>query len=341
MSDSCHSSHILIIISLIIVIIFISQLNLTQLSSSFLSSSSHVKVERPPKEFYYLSTQEGIIAHLRYLQVLSYIANYYNRLIILTPFTSIHYPDLDSVNLCDYFDFPSHIRCTTTSHIDILTSKRCIYTGFSKLNNDSGIPRYIHINRTNDFHYDKIECLAGQVLYTSGHFPRDKISHSQIVDQGFFRIKEKYKVLFFSAKSTLLGNNSVYAVSHWRRGDQLDNRCKMVNGQSINCKTADDMIQEFEKRLKIKAKSNYSEVIFKYVATNEENRTTLSYLQTRGLKLFGDIENGMDIQQLKSLTSVVRFLIDLMLMCDATYYVSWGHTLVFHYVDYCRKTGVF
>lgn len=306
-------------------------------NNTIISNTSNV-ILTSSSPMYYLSTQEGLIAHLRYIQALSAVAKYYDRRILLVPFSSIHYPDVPDVNLCDYFHFPNHISCINDSSVSLLQQMDCVYTGYSQYNSDSGIPRFIKVERTNNFDFKTVDCLAGQILYHSGNFPRGKISVQSLFEQGFFKIIHKYRILLQDAVNILRNKNSanstVIAVTHWRRGDELETRCKRGKNSTVNCGTAYTLMEHFEKKIQLDLRPSNDKFLVKYVATNERNVEHLNPLWEHGYTSFKSLEIS---QKFQNLDSVARFLIDLMLMCSADYFISWGYTLVYHYTTYCRR----
>ncbi len=50
----------------------------------------------------------------------------YNRVLVLAPFTSEHYKDVGWIHLCDYFDFPDNIVCTSEKPVDIVSRMPCV-----------------------------------------------------------------------------------------------------------------------------------------------------------------------------------------------------------------------
>ena len=324
-----------------------------------IQSINSTKVLRPKKDsFYYISTDEGLLSHYRQLEIIWNMANAVNRYLRIVPFHSKHYPGLDNIQMCDIFVLPSNITCDTKNQTQVFNTKNCIFTGLLFPSIRYGFPADLPVSK--DFQYSNVSCVSGFINMNIGRTP--PFTRHTMLRMPIFQ--EKYLKLLPIIRNILkvVTNNTEYMLVHWRRGDQLEFRCagnkndpdkqnntlkliskdnsrrKLVDkgrfDHSVNCASAKDFYNE----VKIVAKQQFQleKPILTYIATNEQNSDSLSYLKNKKYKLFNDIKEGLIKELNLNLTVLDEFVIELMLMCDATYYIAWGESSIHHFVNKCR-----
>lgn len=312
----------------------------TKKTKSSSKTSKKVVISNPQKRtdtLYYISTDEGILSHLRQLEILWNIANSVGKKLIVVGFQSHHYPNLKNILLCDYFLLPSNITCTSQNSTEIFNQEKCIYTGHIFPPKHYKFPTSLETSQT--FRYEDINCIAGGIVATIGVY--DAWHRSRLVKKPFFH--EKYqKILPYIRKYLGLGSSDEnYAVVHWRRGDQLKTRCIKYNDNkkhvstdtSVNCGSAEEFVVGLNQ---IMSQHLKSEVLLTYISTNEEDKSNIMYLKSKKYRLYSDI--GGDLLEKFPETNVLDiFMYELMLMCDAKYYFAWGESSVHQFVHKCRN----
>ena len=97
---------------------------------------------------------------------------------------------------------------------------------------------------------------------------------------------------------------------HWRRGDQLSERCRKGGvDNSLNCKDAREFLA-YVRNMKLLDKSVTS---FLYVATNEGDVKILQEFEKEGIFTWWTLAKGYNFK----MKSIEMFIIELQLMIDA------------------------
>ena len=299
--------------------------------------------------YYLIPTREGLAVQLLSLNnAYVRVVKSYNRVLVLVPFTSEHYKDIGWVHLCDYFHLPDNVVCTSETPVDIVTRMPCVVDCSNKdwpCHQDPKIflnPNFDMESRSNDFemivrgtnHMDVDQCG----LYVS----EDTSRKSE-----FFQLKPKeqwvgmFKLIkrVLQIQATTLSNNSSfilmnstknvsggnisgssgnsnyvpvekYTVLHWRRGDQLSERCRKGGvDNSLNCKDSGEFLA-YVNSMKLLDKSVTS---FLYVATNEGDVKILKEFEEHGIYTWWTLARGYNFK----MKSIEMFIIELQLMIDA------------------------
>jgi hypothetical protein len=314
------------------------------LFSLFLISRSilrDVSEQRSSNVFFYIQSNEGLIAHLRELATLSDITSIYAKRIIALPFMSKHYADIGSasINICEIFVLPSTITCANISISKLLADNTCYYSGYHKLPYE--LAKYKQSSRlvqSRSFRYRDASCFIGGLNYSVGVYDENKLI-KQPLGIRIFTIQEKYLKLHDQIKE-LLSLTDKFIVIHWRRGDQLTTRCDSNKASSlhydtsVNCEDARKFLMRSTENLRLFVKDYHSYSI--YVATNEEDEESLSTIETSTtFRLFKSIKEK--VTKLIELNSINAFMIDLVLMCHANYYMAWGQSSIHRYVAGYRQ----
>jgi hypothetical protein len=117
-----------------------------------------------------------------------------------------------------------------------------------------------------------------------------------------------------------------YTVIHWRRGDQLETRCK--NGDhSFNCVDVKEflhMIDSITRPLMVIQTPIY-------IATNEMDKEIHRVLNQSSLYTMNSFKNIININN-----SFEEFLVDLMMMCKARYLFLGGYSTIHRWLESCR-----
>jgi len=308
--------------------------------STCIASKSNKEKEKPIADyFYYVPTDEGIVAHLRQYDMLWNIARVVNRTVRIVGFSSLHYPDVKNINLCQHFLLQKPIECVDDLPETVLSTNNCIFTGAQHTPQHYGFDPEMPVDKK--FNYSTIECIAGPVSLESGVYPPMVRAHS--LEEGVF--SEKYYRLLPTIRNLLsIKEDSEYSMVHWRRGDQLLMRCPRPNhvvakgreDHTVNCATVEVFYKKIAENKKLFCDSKSSKQLITYVATNEKNETQLNYLKSNKIKLFGDIHSGLQEQGIH-LTTIEEFTIELILMCQATYVFAWGESSIHRFLYNCRS----
>jgi hypothetical protein len=299
-------------------------------------------LEFNPSPIYYLSTNEGLISHFRQLEILWNFAESVNRSIVAVKFYSHHYRHVP-VSICDIFVLPSSISCSMADNRTIIEEKQCVFTGIL-----STSMRYYGVSLAIDSNISmaKQECIAGFISQAIGYPVYQQ--RMKLLNYPFFT--DKYRRFLPIIYKTLgLTGSSEYAVAHWRRGDQVtkctDNlgadgkplRVKRVRRRidnSVNCGNASEFLQRFYGDIDTYVATPPEELLL-VVCTNERNDTHLEYLRSHGVVLFDVIHDGLAALGYE-LNDLDQFVVELMVMCDATYLFAWGDSSSHNFFHYCR-----
>lgn len=77
-----------------------------------------------------------------------------------------------------------------------------------------------------------------------------------------------------------------------------------------------------------------------YVATNEHNITQLDSLRRNGFTLFGDLlhpNSHVNKTQLEALTPQEKYVLELMLMCRSSCFITFGKSTSRMFLEKCRE----
>ena len=271
--------------------------------------------------YYLIPTKEGLAVNLISLNhVYTQVVKTYSKVLVLVPFTSDHYKDSGWIRLCEYFELPEGIVCTSEYPVDVVSRIPCTVDCSNNVwpcHKDEKI--FLNINfdlelRSTEFplitkaKYNFEKDVCG--LYVSEDFSR-KADWFRIVPKkkyvGIFQLIRQ--ILYFHSgmsSSSTLG----YTVLHWRRGDQLSERC--VNGidSSLNCMNSTDVVK-YVNNMKLLDKNVTS---FLYLATNERNKTVLEFLHDQGVYSWWTFYKKYNF----NLRSIEMFILELQLMLDAS-----------------------
>ena len=122
---------------------------------------------------------------------------------------------------------------------------------------------------------------------------------------------------------------NTFAVVHWRRGDEIT-RYGTNESLPLNCQSVEVFLYFIQQLREMYALSHNI-----YISTNEENITSLSYLESHGLYTFRSIigtPQYKHFSRLHKVAEVEMFLFDVNMMVDSVIYVFFGYSQVFHLV---------
>jgi hypothetical protein len=244
-----------------------------------------------------------------------------NRIMSLAPYHGDHYPDMEEVSICQYFTLPTAFECPiNTTRNDLwmtrndlqiqlhTTNMTCLHTAFVEIAHNPLVLR-------------TLDCIVfvSEVPYGNIHtFPWGFTPYS--------------KSLLITGKSLLDLHNSSLAVFHWRRGDQLTERCGRRD-KSLNCESAEVFIDDIETRVALFASDQNVRV---YIATDEDHPEVLQVFSDKGYTYSKNLV-AKALQQNITLTSADSILIDIMLMCVADLLVYYGVSSVNSVAKVCRQ----
>jgi hypothetical protein len=208
-----------------------------------------------------------------------------------------------------------HLRESISNQPKILSLNRLIRTNKQTNKQDPKIflnPNFDMESRSIEFplisrgqnHMDRDECG----LFVSED-TKDKAEWFQLQPTkrwvGMFKLVRK--ILQTQSNSTL--DVKKYSVLHWRRGDQLTERCKNGIDSSINCMDTISLIK-YLSGMKL---NNRNTTSFLYIATNEGNTTMLEELESLGVFSWWTLSKNYNFH----IKSIEMFVIELQLMIDA------------------------
>ena len=224
----------------------------------------------------FLSTGEGLSSHIIQIEKLWGKAILIRRGIEVVDFYSFHYPDIRSVCICDLFIFPQTITCSHSSYDEVNKKHNCIL--FEIVETWSSQPSYYkmpqNVQRDPFFHFTDVDCIAGFYI-DQGILPNSTNANLVIPKFNTLTISKHYYMMLPSLLVDLQLNNH-FITLHWRRGDQLQQRCPetttslrdiIANDTSVNCHTVEEFIN-VTKSLFEREKINNVPVL---VATNEDS----------------------------------------------------------------------
>ena len=64
-----------------------------------------------PEDLVWISTIEGLTAHLDLMKRFWAIASSHKRNLVVASYKSVHYPGVKSVNICQHFKLPDNVKC--------------------------------------------------------------------------------------------------------------------------------------------------------------------------------------------------------------------------------------
>jgi hypothetical protein len=251
----------------------------------------------------------------------------FQRNITIVPSESQHYGTSHVPNLCDIFDLPPEVNCNSN-----MTRKRG-----NKENMKQNEQEMMAMN------YKCVDSLSSPLL--SGTEPRvcwsvklphfhgptfyekeysDRMNVLRSVQLGLKLKFNEMKLPMIAEFKEKLGivSGMNYTVVHWRRGDQLYSRCRMMMDVSVNCGGALELIDSVR---------NVSTDEMVYVATNEKpDSPKLDELEKAGFKIFRSA--GMNITDILDI-----FVVEIALMMDSTTFLGWGMSEVNDVVEFERR----
>ena len=259
-------------------------------------------------KLYWIGNTAGIFSQFLQFKVMYHNAKKHNKQLVISPFRSNHYNNTP-VNLCEYFSLPSDVSCEERSsdlkcstdiqnvlskkQIDTCYDGRIFYgtvpkgSGIAFMLGTVEIPFPLKFNETHYEHYKTFRAALG-------------IDDSQV-------------------------RKETYTVVHWRRGDQLNGRCKRGLDLSVNCGTAVELIR------KVRQHTNTSLI---YIATNEPQESDEMYiLRSEGFITYQDVASTSLFGDLSALSVLA---IEVLLMLDADKFLAWGLSQVNDVVEYER-----
>jgi len=160
---------LIILIVLMIVILFVSKTIAARFMMSHEGLVSHiVLVERlwtTPRErsIVFMTTHEGLISHIVQLGRLWGRASSIGRGVEIVNFQSHHYPDIDRVNICNLFTFPSSVTCSNKTLDEVVKSHNCILIQKKESWSSHALNYRLPLNVTRDpnFNFTDVDCIAG------------------------------------------------------------------------------------------------------------------------------------------------------------------------------------
>jgi len=296
------------------------------------------------KPLIYIPTREGLTSRYQQLERMHSNALRSNRSIVVLDNYSVHYKDLGRISLCNIFELPPTIQCSSAAVDKVVEVYRCTLPYVPKLYENPnqykpsnfGLRDLQKVNKQESFSWDKTICTLAYGFYFN------ETTSNHIIP---IRFKEQYVTLYAKAFRSIVQNTfttikPLFIVVHWRRGDQAG-RCKKFEDVSINCGTVDDFITKVRNETSSYLQATTTNTlemtpkrpIVTYIATNERDPAILRKLEANGYKLFKHLKWQRNILRVDTLTA---FVVELQLMIHADVFLGWGTTGIGHFVRRAR-----
>ena len=274
---------------------------------------AHERNDSNPHQLYWVPNNAGLFSHFLQLKLMNKQSVELNRQLVIIPTFSPHYGNA-SIDMCSIFELPAIVSCAARSE-----GMKCVtdYKIIQELQNMQEV------------------CYKGSITLGGKGQGREYVLEA--VDFPIrLQFTPEYKLIaskFQSALTALAGlryNPSLMTVVHWRRGDQLQGRCKNKIDTSVNCGNASALIQA------VKKNSHHTVV---YVATNEpQDSAEMKVLRAQpGWYTFSDVVQGSSDPSLKDLDSLHILVAEAVLMLRADRFLAWGLSEINDVVEYERK----
>lgn len=303
----------------------------------------------------WISTKDGISSHFFQLQTMYSLSKYYNLTLRLVDYQSNHYGKNEVVRMCDIFTFPSGIICMHTPIDMIIRSLVCTipiehYDNAQK-NPAEELQKFLHTYniKKGDALYLDIKNKFSWSNISSGN---DYNSKCSLATSFVFQLKtptndndfpiimtEKYVDMFNMVKTNMFEDNRhnyIFIAVHWRRGDQLQSRCKNSSDSSVNCEHVSALVLSIKNAIELKQQETNifgGKDILIYVATNEEYKADLILLSAEGYFLKSDVLYDSNDQYIENKVDI--FIMEFLLMSESDLFLYWGesgvHDLVLRY----------
>ena len=262
----------------------------------------------------WISSIQDVSDHFNFMMRIWSVALYHGRSISMVPYAYRN----ETLRLCDFYDFPKTIQCSTLSAMEVLNTKKC-----TRLNMEGIDPSIAYqpaaYGLSGDFNlaalpiidWSKAECVVGMPV--GKEFITDIQSRSLVP-----KFNSRATELFLKAMDELgINTRSKFTAVHWIRKDPLvTSACKDVNEAESNsalrirCGTIGNFVDTLQKVL---TESQLKEV---YVATSETNRRELKGLKGSGLKVLNAGKY--------TYTPLLKYIIDMQAMIKAHTLVTWS-----------------
>lgn len=285
------------------------------------------KVARSESDhFIWISARyEGFGQHWKQLNdIWSYtVHNCPTKALRMVPYFNIyHNKDMKKyIDFCNYLVLPKEIVCNTliNEYPEEIVKKYTCSTPCIDKNWDCN-PQAYGLNcpnftacgvlrRKTDFCADECSLFYGAVGQTHSY------RHFRIQFHPRFQP-------FFNLIINDLGQNR--DAVHWRRGDQLSERCQKVDF-SVNCENSTKLVQ--------KIRNLTTEGSTVYISTNEADSKQLKVLTEAGYFIWSTLSiSRMSL----NFTSADIFFLELMIMTYARNFFFWGHSTVPDMVNIAR-----
>ena len=219
----------------------------------FLMFLSATMTEKKIPPLVWFPTHEGLASHMRQLEEIWRLTgpritgDSQGRQIVIAPSDSHFYPDVMAVRYCEIFKFPPRITCEAHFNRTTLMVKQvstpCTLAGKS-FADWFGWPAQLPSVQlpVSRIDWARVTCLGGFIWDTAKHGGRSDVHMP-------WSFQPKYPDLLGTLKrasGALPAGSSDYIVAHWRRGNQLTNKCVGLTGEdhSVNCGSPAELIAE-------------------------------------------------------------------------------------------------
>ena len=282
--------------------------------------------------FHFIPDSDGLIS--QYLQVENLAAtliSFQRTQLILYPFSSLHFNDSSSINLCDIFDLKVLHNFTVTcesipssAYSSLVDQYNCTFLGPHSLR---VFPVLFQLRRpiksVKAFNFTSGDCVAGSAWKWNGFRPlASSSSHLPAI-----HFQSKYLSLLSLVLNALHGSprfqDKKLVVVHWRRGDQLYTRCtwtSIFKDRSINCKGPEDLFHFINQKI-LSSGFPFADVKV-YVATNEREPSILETLQGYNMCTYSSLPEYVS----RKLRSVDVYTLEILLMTIADVFVPIGRS---------------
>lgn len=249
------------------------------------------------KSLYWVGNHAGLFSHFMQLKIMYSVARRLERKLVVVPTKSVHY-EVD-IDMCRIFELPADISCGNITNV----TESCV----------DALPESNEMQSL---------CYKGSIKF--GNFAKGREAILRGIEEPLpLRFHRSMLPLVAEFKTKLGFDPASSAVVHWRRGDQLESRCKHGADISVNCGSGNDLVNRVNRNIAALYGNTSSlpprppPVV--YVATNEPRQShELKALQLAGFRCF------QDFAEFSSLHIFEILAIEVSLMMDAYLFLAWG-----------------
>lgn len=273
------------------------------------------------KPLVWVQNKEGLFSQFLQMRIMAFVTREAKELELVIPHLFTTHMNKTAMSMCDIYKVSKDVRCVPALDVNVSMCRttaeviRRVYYGAQYYSRFLAVQSLLQTNI--DF------CYRMTVPFLGGETRRDAFLRAISFSSPRFEFHASFRESFRSYKRALVAPQSIYTVVHWRRGDQLSSRCLQGKDNSVNCRSAQELISLVRQ---------YSNDSIVYVATNEAdmNSPEMRTLRAEGFQVFNTTAVDWEM------SSVTAFVVDVRLMLDATTFLGWGVSIINDIVEHER-----